>query len=105
MDQKIATVSPRLVGNRQARKRFAKQLGHEPLVRVVELRRREYQQHDEAHDASVEYSCQWLVRGHWRQQYFPASGEHRPLWIAPHIKGDPSKPLKPPRTTVYKVVR
>jgi hypothetical protein len=83
--QHILQTSNRVVTNRQARRRIAKSLEHEPTVNVVELRRREYQQRDESHDAHIEYSCQWLVRGHWRQQYFPASGEHRPLWIAPHI--------------------
>ena len=91
--------------NRGARRRLAQALLHEPTVRVVELRKREYVQADESHARSVEWSCQWLVRGHWRNQYFPASGEHRPLWIMPHVKGPADKPLKAPRLTAYEVVR
>lgn len=103
--QRILTTSSRPINNRQVRKRLAKDLKHEPLIRVVELRQREYQQRDESHDAHIEYTCQWLVRGHWRQQFFPGSGEHRPLWIAPHIKGPSDKPLKAPTITAYEVVR
>lgn len=105
MEQKILTTSNRAIANRSARKRIAKKLAHVPIVRVVELRRREYQQRDESHDTHVEYTCQWLVRGHWRQQFYPGSGEHRPLWIAPHVKGPSDKPLKAPTMTAYEVVR
>lgn len=103
--QRIFTTSQKLISNRQARKRAEKKLQHIPLVHVVELRRREYQQRDESHDTPVEWSCQWLVRGHWRQQFFPSTGEHRPLWISPHIKGPNDKPLKAPTITAYEVVR
>lgn len=80
-------------------------LTHEPLVRVIELRRKEARHRDgDAHEA-VEWSCQWLVRGHWRQQWYASLGRHQPKWIAPHIKGPDDKPLRPSRATVYAVVR
>lgn len=103
--QRILTTSQHIVQNRAARRRIAKVLPHEPIVRVVELRRREYQQADESHDRHIEYTCQWLVRGHWRQQYYPVSNEHRPIWILPHIKGPADKPLKTPALTAYEVRR
>lgn len=103
--QSVLVTSTRAISNRGVNKRIAAELKYEPVVRVVELRRREYPQHDEAHHASIEWSCQWLVRGHWRSQYFPASGEHRPLWINPHIKGPDDKPLRTSRTIAYEVVR
>jgi hypothetical protein len=103
--QRILVTSSRPIANRGVRKRLGKHIQEIPMVRVVELRRREHQQHDESHAVAVEWSCQWLVRGHWRQQYFPASNEHRPLWIEPHIKGPSDKPLKAPTITAYEVVR
>lgn len=74
-----------------------------PLVRVVTLRR----QHATADGAAgtVDWSCRWIVSGHWRNQFLPASGGHRPTWIAPHVKGPDSAPLKPPAVTVFVVKR
>jgi hypothetical protein len=34
-----------------------------------------------------------IVRGHWRQQWYPSRGDHRPLWIDPHIRGPEGAPL------------
>jgi hypothetical protein len=64
-------------------------------VRVLHLRRLEREHgapQDEA--ASREYTCRWMVRGHWRQQWYPSRGVHRPIWINPHIKGPDDKPLR-----------
>jgi hypothetical protein len=52
-----------------------------------------------------EYHCQWLVGAHWRNQYYPSEGRHKPVYILPYVKGDPSKPFKPPGEKVYAVVR
>lgn len=29
----------------------------------------------------------WIVRGHWRQQPYPSTGENRPVWIKAHESG------------------
>lgn len=29
----------------------------------------------------------WKVRGHWRNQWYPGEGAHRPIWIAEHDAG------------------
>lgn len=42
---------------------------------------------------TVDYDHRWLVRGHWRNQWYPKAGVHSPLWIAPHVKGPEDKPL------------
>jgi hypothetical protein len=77
-----------------------------PLVRVVTLRRREAAGGAEAGGTAVDWSCRWVVRGHWRQQACgPAHAERRPLWVLPHVKGPEGKPLKVPRATVFAVVR
>jgi hypothetical protein len=41
----------------------------------------------------VEWSHRWLVRGHWRQQWYPTLNEHRLIYINPHVKGPESKPF------------
>lgn len=45
-----------------------------------------------------EYTCRWMVKGHWRQQWYPSRQVHRPIWINPHIKGPDDKPLKTSET-------
>jgi hypothetical protein len=51
------------------------------------------------------YDHQWLVRGHWRRQWYPSLGPartddgsfnydaHRLVWIEPFVKGNPYGPL------------
>lgn len=63
-------------------------------VRVISLRRMEYER-KEAADSGREYQCQWHVRGHWRQQFYPSLDETRPIFIDAYIKGPEDKPLKP----------
>lgn len=75
-------------------------------TKVVMLRKRAYRPHESAAEREApEWSCQWMVRGHWRQQYYPSRGINQPKWIAPYVKGPEDKPLKPPRATVFAVVR
>lgn len=103
MADRVLAVSSRPILNRQARRRLARSLGHEPVVRVVELRQREYQQRDESQATHTEYTCQWLVRGHWHQ-YHTREGV-QPRWVSPYVKGPSDKPLKAPTITAYEVVR
>lgn len=77
----------------------------EPVIRVVSLRRVNYQHKDSTEHEAVEWSCQWLVRGFWRNQWYPSLGNHQPKWIAPYIKGPADKPLKQPRADIFAVVR
>lgn len=77
--------------DRAARKRL-RRAGQEPAtVRVIELRRPKT---TSGHgDSDREYHHQWIVRGHWRQHWHPKRQVHRPVWIAPHIKGPDGAPL------------
>ncbi|MFD4547277.1 hypothetical protein [Streptomyces sp. NPDC058466] len=76
--------------DRATRKRL-RRAGYEPKpIRVIELRR---PAHSGSGDGSREFHHQWIVRGHWRQQWYPAREVHRPVWIAPHIKGPEGAPL------------
>jgi hypothetical protein len=77
--------------DRAASKRLRRD-GHEPAsVRVIELRRPKTS--SGSGDGDREYHHQWIVRGHWRQQWHPKRQVHRPVWIAPHIKGPEGAPL------------
>jgi len=81
--------------DRAARRRAAREGRELPPVRVITLRRTRHSQHSqhEGEHGSREYHHRWLVRGHWRQQWFPKRQAHRPVWIAPHIKGPDDAPL------------
>lgn len=107
VSQQIVTALP-IRAERHAAKRLARAgwLG-EPLVRVIQLRRAEHAASGASDEsASREWSCQWVVRGHWRQQpYGEGRRGRRPIWITPYVKGPDDKPLKTPRATVFAVVR
>lgn len=47
----------------------------------------------------------WYVRGHFRNQWYPAAGIHRLKYIKPHVKGNPEAPLHTPTTEVNVVSR
>lgn len=77
---------------RAARRRLER-AGQEPKpVRVIDLRRPQHAG-EAASESDREYHHRWIVRGHWRQQWYPSREVHRPVWIAPHIKGPDDKPL------------
>ncbi|MEU2426877.1 hypothetical protein ABZ619_38695 [Streptomyces sp. NPDC007851] len=38
----------------------------------------------------------WVVRGHWRQQWYPSRQANRPVWISPHMKGPDGAPILDP---------
>jgi hypothetical protein len=53
----------------------------------------------------VGWQHQWVVRGHWRNQWFPAHETHRQIWISPYVKGPEDKPLKPVTGRAWEFVR
>lgn len=102
---RIVTTPARVV-ERHVRRRLAREgYHHEPLVRVVELRRKAAHSEHAGESESVEWSHQWIVSGHWRQQWYPSLDTTQPRWIMPYVKGPEDKPLKPPRAKVFAVVR
>lgn len=90
MQQELAegTILP---ADRATRKRLrrAGQDDNAP-TRVIQLRRH---RHQGAGGGGREYHHAWVVRGHWRQHWYPKRQVHRPVWIAPHIKGPEGAPL------------
>lgn len=60
-------------------------------ISVITLRRHKGDQGN--NDTEVEWSHRWIVRAHWRNQYYPSEGIHRAIPILPYIKGPEDKPL------------
>lgn len=72
-------------------------------IKVLRLRRHvEMEARGERVDPDqLAYDHQWIVRGHWRRQWFRSLGparnadgsfnhdSHRLVWIEPHVKGNP----------------
>lgn len=107
IEQEVVSAEPSgpVTANRQATRRLLAASGRKriPDVRVVQLRPRGVARDDgdEKTDGHrVPWSHRWLVRGHWRRQWYPSRREHRPLWIAPYVKGPGDKPLRVRRTVV-----
>jgi hypothetical protein len=61
-------------------------------VMIVKLRKVE-RHREQAAEGGTEWTHRWLVGGHWRQQWYPSLGRHRPIWIAAHTK--PARPELP----------
>ncbi|WP_410658338.1 hypothetical protein [Amycolatopsis sp. lyj-112] len=90
--------SERTAAPRAARRRIER---YDPAlnqgVRLVDLRRARTTPADRHSDAfgqgTREYHHSWIVRGHWRNQYYLSRDDHRPIWIADHLAGPEDKPL------------
>lgn len=103
MEQRIL-VSERQQPHRGVRRRLPPFARGESAIRVVLLRRRDGAIHSE-NQRDVDWSCQWLVSGHWRQQWYAKTQAHKPKYIMPYVKGPEGKPLKPPTSRIFVVVR
>lgn len=104
MDQRILTSRPAHM-DRAARRRAIHADKPTEVVRVITLRRYEQREKQTTEESvEVDWSCQWWVGGHWRQQPYPSEGVVRPIWIGPYTKGPPGKPFKD-GSRVYVVVR
>ncbi|MEP7115831.1 MAG: hypothetical protein ABI862_21380 [Ilumatobacteraceae bacterium] len=103
--QQRILVTQRERPERHTRKRVADIWEHEPHVRIVKLRREVSGDQPAGNGRPVAWSCQWVVSGFWRQQYYPSADEHRPIYILPYIKGPVGMPLKAPATKVFEVIR
>ena len=73
-------------------------------VRVVQLRREYLEEATTNVETDRKIGCSFIVSGHWRKQYYPSVGYHRPKWIEKYIKGK-GLPLKEYQPTVYRVTR
>lgn len=74
-------------------------------VTLVTLRRLEADRRREGGERDVDWQWQWEVRGHWRNQWYPSEGIHKPAFIEAYIKGPPEKPLKPSAGKLFVAAR
>lgn len=72
---------------------------------VVTLRRVQPQDAKETRGNAPTRSCRWIVRGHWRNQWYPAERQHRARFIHAYVKGPADLPLKPLTFKLFKAVR
>jgi hypothetical protein len=77
---------------------------NEPQAHVVTLRRLKFKaaQKLAGEPKDVEWKHHWWVSSFYRAQWYPSEKAHKVIWIAPHLKGDLSKPLL---EKVYAVTR
>lgn len=120
MDSEVAaTTRPDI--QRTFRRRAQRSLKHQD-VRVVTLRRTAagVGPEDGVH-RHVDWSCRWLVQGHWRHVGAVLTGAHHAVptpdrthcvtcdqkltWVRPHLKGPEGKPLHATADTVYRLSR
>lgn len=92
--QRLAVATP-AQASRPARRRIGRAMPERSLddVAVITLRRPAQDASEAPEHRSVEWNHRWLVDGHWRQQWYPSLDDHRPVWIAPYVKGPEDKPL------------
>lgn len=80
----------------RAARREAQRFGFDPgAPRVIELRRHSSHDADPEGErvSNVEWTHRWIVRGHWRQQWYPAQQRHKQIWIGAYEKGPDDLPL------------
>ena len=87
---------------RKEAKRLNKTL---PLVRIIALRKTISRGLVDSNGSTVEWSHRWMVRGHWRNQWYSKEQTHKIKFVKPHIKGPEGKPLLPPRDTIFRAIR
>lgn len=97
-------------GIRQAARQIQRQhnLRETPRVRIIELRRSEYVRRENTGEESGQgrrLSVRFVVKGFWRQQWYPSRKEHAPKYIESYLKGPADAPLKAAAPTVYMVRR
>lgn len=73
-----------------------------PEIRVVRLRHTQ-RPRTEAEEATSgrTYTRRWIVRGHWRNQWYASRQAHRPKYIPMHVKGPDGAELIITTETVY----
>ena len=75
---------------------------HEHAVKVIKLRAAK-NKGLEHQGKVVDWSCRWIVSGHWHLYHYKDGIRSR--WVFPYPKGPVGKPLKLPRARVWAVVR
>lgn len=101
MRQEIAAREPVWTRRSVAKQLQRRQLRTDPVT-LIKLRRRA--PGPERGDRTFEYSHQFIVKGHWRRQWYPSEQRHRQIRIHPYLKGPDGAPMLN-REHLYGVVR
>lgn len=109
--QKILLESHRQAPDRAARRRV--DALHKPgearidvqQIKVVTLRAQKSKPKSDEEGEEREWSCRWIVRPFWRQQWYPSLGIHQAKYIGMYVKGPADKPLRIPKQTLFSVTR
>lgn len=102
--QQRILVTSRHIPSRATRKRAeSSSRNADAEINVIKLRRVVYHAH-KGEGVPIEWNCQWVVSGHWRDQWYPSMRRNEPIWIRPYIKGPEDKPLVNPGK-LFAVVR
>lgn len=72
---------------------------HRPKFSFVSLRRAVSANSQTPSGRRAGSNHSWIVNGHWRRQFYPSLGKHKPKFINPFVKG--TGPLLERRQTVY----
>jgi hypothetical protein len=92
LNQKVTVVNAHRLPRHAAKR--AERLSLKSSVTVVKLRTLVYPEREDGH-STVNWTCRFIVRGHWRWQvYGPGKTLRKRIWVHPFIKGDPDLPLK-----------
>jgi hypothetical protein len=94
-----------VLGPRREERRRARKAGRKPPGQFyqVKLRKREGVKTECGHE--VNWSHRWVVRSHWRKQFYPSRNEHIPVLIHSYVKGPQNLPLVTAREKVITVQR
>jgi hypothetical protein len=65
-------------------------------VRYVQLRHAGVPSQERGKGSGRPYQHRWIVRGHWRNHWYPSRQAHRPIWIDSHVKGPDGAPILDP---------
>jgi hypothetical protein len=101
LSERIAVVAPARHRETVRGQAVARGIAAADRPNVVMLRRAAEEHGHAVHGPTHGFNCQWVVRGHWRQQPYPSVHEVRPIFIEAYIKGPTDKPLKQPAPRVF----
>lgn len=88
--------------SKQARRRYGPRIGDPVALNVVTLRAEVREAVRVEAGDGPRWKQRWIVRGHYRAQWYPSTKSHKVIWVAPYLKGPDNAPIKQP---IYAVVR
>jgi hypothetical protein len=89
--------------SRPTKRRAKRYKMKEKNVTVIRLRRPKSKAEHEGEP--MQHDHRWVVRGHWRNQWFPSLDIHRQIYIHEYIKGPEDKPLRITERRAFELVQ